>query len=638
MLEGFGWSLCVCMSLVGWGGGLARLVRLPRDLGSAGCLGVGLAVCYGGVVGFLGIAGPAAAGGLVVLGLAVGAAQIRSLEFPAFAELLPEGWPARCVLGAIVLLAVLGVVGHVYYADYDVYDDYLAYLVYPQKLLTTGALGLEPFSERRLQTSLGGMYFLQSLVLVGAGFFYLHTIDPAFGLALTLLLLVAAMARQGVVLPWRLGVLLLALLLMPTILNLTAIVLPLALMLFVYLLVDGDPNFAAGSFTVGRIVAFSLVGAALVAIKSVYLPWIGFFLAFVYGRRIVLDGFAERSWREPAAVMTLTALLLLPWMLVSLRDVGTALFPVLGMGFHASRYGIYPTTWELAPASDYLGALLRTGKIIFLQSLLAWLIFVFGGRARGWAATMTGLGFLVASLVLALVVAVGSGVAVHFPRYAYPGVGAALLVAAYRAAIAASLPARLRAARRRAAAVAMAGFAAAGAGYHGLIQYYGHAVTNLGMAVLGPAYRPAMLAFIVSHDGGAEPRAIARMQQAVPAGATILERLDYPFLMDFRRNTVFVADYPATTSLPPGMPAFQGPEKLAAYLLGVSIRYVAYAYADQARFPDWEKSLYNTGDRWIDFDTKLAFDFQHNLAALMQTRRLIYKDDERVVIDLAEPR
>ena len=635
MFREFAWALCVGVSFIGWGASVARLVRLPRDIGSAGCLGVSFAVCYGGVIDLLGIAGQLTTVGFVAVGAIIGIAQVRSLELGVFLGLLPKGLPARLMLAAIILLAVVGVAGHIYYADYNVYDDYLAYLVYPQKLLQTGLLGFEPFSERRLLTSLGGLYFLQALVLVGSGFFYLHTIDPALGLALTLLLLLAAMARRRVALRWRLGVLLFALLLMPTILNLTAILLPLALILFVYLLLEADPDLEAGPGSAGRILTLALVGSALIAIKTAYLPWIGFFLAFVYGRRIILDRFAWRSWLEPASVAVLTLLLLLPWMLASLRDVGTALFPALGRGFHASQYGIYPTPWELAPASDYLGVLLRIGKSIVLQVVLAWFIFAFAARNAG-ATIAIACGFLIASVVFVLAVAIGTGLETDFPRYAYPGVAAALLVAAYRFAIGASLSPGTGASRMRSATVVGACLVASGAGYHGLVQYYGHAVTNLGMVVLGPAFRPAMLAYIVSHDDGAVPRAIARMQRAVPAGATILERLDYPFLMDFRRNNVFIADYPATASLPPGMPALQGPEKLGAYLVGVSIRYVAYAYADQARFPDWEKSLYNTGDRWVDFETKLAFDFQHNLAALMQTRRIIYKDDERVVIDLAE--
>jgi hypothetical protein len=311
---------------------------------------------------------------------------------------------------------------------------------------------------------------------------------------------------------------------------------------------------------------------------------------------------------------------------------------VLGKGFHASRYGSYPTAWELAPDSDYLGTLLRTARIVVLRLLLAGAALAFFWRSLERPAAALTLGFLLASAALTLAVAIGTGLEEQFPRYAYPGVAAALLVMAYRCAVVISRAPRTVASFVRASVMAVAGFIAVVSGSHGLALYYGHAMTNLGMAVLGPAFRPAMLAYIVSHDDGAEPRMIARMQQAVPAGATILERVDYPFLMDFRRNTVFVVDWPAASSLPPGMPAFLGPEKLAAYLLGVSIRYVAYAYADQARFPDWDRKLFCTGDRWVDLDAKLALDFQHNLTALMQTRRLVYKDDERAVIDLAETR
>jgi hypothetical protein len=155
------------------------------------------------------------------------------------------------------------------------------------------------------------------------------------------------------------------------------------------------------------------------------------------------------------------------------------------------------------------------------------------------------------------------------------------------------------------------------------------------MAMLGPGFRPVMLIGVVTRDGGAERQAIRRMQSAIPAGAVFLERLDYPFLLDFRRNDVLVADWPGAVGSPPGMPVFQGPEKLAAYLLETSVRYVAYSYANEAKFPVSERNLLPDAP-WVQLDSKLAFDFQDSLAALMQTRRLVFKDATRAVIDLAE--
>jgi len=142
-----------------------------------------------------------------------------------------------------------------------------------------------------------------------------------------------------------------------------------------------------------------------------------------------------------------------------------------------------------------------------------------------------------------------------------------------------------------------------------------------------------MLVAVVTRDGARE--AVRRMQDAIPAGAVFLERLDYPFLLDFRRNDILVADWPGAVSLPPGMPVLQGPEPLAGYLLRVSVRYVAYAYGDEAAFPLSERDLVPNVPL-IRLDSRLSYDFQANLSALMKTRRLLFEDRTRAVIDLAE--
>lgn len=635
MIGQWAWALCVCVSFLGWGGGLARPLGLPRDPGAAACLGVAFAVCCGGLVDLLRIMSPALAIGFVLIGTLLAAVQyLPAARLPR----LPAGWVTRLLLAATLLLGAIAVFGHVYYPDFNRFDDYPGYLVYPEKLVAAGSLGFEPFSERRLLTSLGGLYFLQALVLAGADFFFLHVIDPALGLGLILLLLEAAMRRHSVVPAWRLGVLLFVLLLTPVIVNLSAIVLPAALMLFAYLLLEAEVE--PGPHGLGRIVALSLVAAALVAIKPAYLTWPGSFLALVYGRRIVRDRFRLQSWYEPAAVAALTVVLLLPWLLANLRDTGTAMYPVLGSGFYASRYGNFPPPWTLVTPAKQLGIVLTTDRIIGFRLLVSGLFFALalqvsarsgGDRPAGHrlgAATPTLL-FLLAGLVMVVTIAVGTA-GQDLIRYGYPGVAAMLVAALYCLAVAGP---RLR--RGEAVAMAVAYLAIVIGNAHGLAQYYGHAVTNLGMAALGPGFRPAMLANVVTRDGGAERQAVLRMQQAIPAGTPLLERLDYPFLLDFRRNDVLVADWPGATSLPPGMPMFQGPEPLAAYLLGVSIRYVAYAYGNEAKFPAAERDQL-PDELWILRDAKLAFDFQDNLAALMQTRRLVFKDATRAVIDLAE--
>ena len=57
-----------------------------------------------------------------------------------------------------------------------------------------------------------------------------------------------------------------------------------------------------------------------------------------------------------------------------------------------------------------------------------------------------------------------------------------------------------------------------------------------------------------------------KMQESIPKGETLLTRLETPFLLNFKRNKIFIADWPGGASPPPGMPLFKGSEPLADYL------------------------------------------------------------------------
>jgi hypothetical protein len=95
----------------------------------------------------------------------------------------------------------------------------------------------------------------------------------------------------------------------------------------------------------------------------------------------------------------------------------------------------------------------------------------------------------------------------------------------------------------------------------------------------------------------------AALQQSIPQGETVLTRLDAPFILDFKRNQLFLADWPGGASLPPGMPAFKGPEALANYLVSKSIRYIAYSSWSLNHPADVDTS---------DLDCHLGFDCNHN--------------------------
>ncbi len=227
------------------------------------------------------------------------------------------------------------------------------------------------------------------------------------------------MRGHGVALPSRLALLLLLLLLLPAVSNLTANLLPLALMLCLFLLLEGDGRAEQGA---GRSIAVGLLGAAIIALKSAYLPWVGGFLACVYGAQMIAARFARRSWGEPVAVAVAMLAVLSPWLAANVHDVGTILFPTFGRGFYASRYGIVRPPWASAPPGGYLDALAFDAKKLGPAIAGAWMVFGLtllpprrrdGGMAGGAGLTA---GFLASALVLVMTVAVGSGFVDEVPR------------------------------------------------------------------------------------------------------------------------------------------------------------------------------------------------------------------------------
>src|SRR4028118_678173 len=105
------------------------------------------------------------------------------------------------------------------------------------------------------------------------------------------------------------------------------------------------------------------------------------------------------------------------------------------------------------------------------------------------------------------------------------------------------------------------------------------------------------------------------MLDSVPQKSIVLTRLDNPFLMNFKKHTIWIADYPGGASLPPGMPSFKGEEALADYLLSQSIRYVAYSYANEANFPrkSLEVLLRLEGSFWQKNQALNTVEFQESL-------------------------
>ena len=97
----------------------------------------------------------------------------------------------------------------------------------------------------------------------------------------------------------------------------------------------------------------------------------------------------------------------------------------------------------------------------------------------------------------------------------------------------------------------------------------------------------------------------------------------------YRRNGVLAIDIPGGASPAPGMPFFKGAKALKDYLVGQSIRYVAYRDFNNPggclyRRGLWEFHARSGHPMWVA-QSRYFFDFMKNIEAMEKTETLIYR-------------
>jgi hypothetical protein len=534
---------------------------------------------------------------------------------------------------ASALLALCGVLAAVYAASicsthFNDHDDLQAYFVFPAKMIQTGSLGPDPYSERRL-LSLGSMSFLHAIVLTVADSKYLRIVDPGASLLLSAALL-AAIARAARADKWAaLLAVLLFLSIPPPAGNTTSCFTGLCLFLTLFLTLYRIGLGARPHDRIGYLgaVPVALTASALFSLKTTHVP---------AGVLLILAAYVVKAWssrerprvlKEALLAAALTILFLAPWMASLYLSNGTFFYPLLGRGFHGSAYGTYwspGTELTLRRAVELTGSTLVDANVISLLILgaVALLRSDLGDRrllAAGWALGAT---------ASALSVTIAEGAVGGRYRYSYAFLFAAVFTLALFAfpASGSGTPRQLPLGRSwKGGALALA------------ILLVAHAGTAPSYAASRwTAIREGLEASQNPHFMLRYVRRYAKMQEAIPEDATVLTRLQYPFLLDFRRNPIFIADYPGGSSPPPGMPFFQGANRLADYLCRRPIRYLAYSYRNEAGFYDdlFKERLSPTTEPWLRLQALHTQDFQRSLAELGRTRRSIYDDGDLFVLDL----
>jgi hypothetical protein len=498
-------------------------------------------------------------------------------------------------------------------------DDYHGYLVFPAKMIQTGSLGNDPFSERRIVSSLGGGYFLDAAVLSFGEFKNLHLIDNGLGFILLLFLLWSQARGLGLERKRTLALILLLLLISTPSYNMTSFFLSAALFLGLFRIAydrkdlkDWQANLAASIITVALIIIkTNMVIPAMVLFA-------GFFIATFYRQK-------KSVWLTNILLsLGVFLIAILPWMLAMYQSCHTLFYPFLGRGYYGTTYGNFAGSFLEFNFYSVIRLVSEVfiGLCLFLPLLgVAYLVLrsthlqkrrlllILAACFLGIAAIIYGVGgyslyyytfpFVLPTVLflLAVLLAGKSDKADKFPVYT-------MIIAAF-----------------------MAGF------------FLQKSLIFLDEVKSQISFDNGLKIGLVNTDlVPAESRKeYHNLQMAVPRGEKILSRLDRNFLFDFKRNEVFIIDLPGGASLPPGLPFQAGSEKLANYLLSSGIKYIAYSYGNEAGFScEGSKGMLRAHvNPWLKAETEHSLDFQDNLIELSKTRKIIYDDGNNFVLDLS---
>ena len=619
------------LSLIGLGA-LLNLTLFPRvkfEWSMRAVLGLSVTIAIGGVLNISGAISKVAIALLLGAGFTVflltTASQFRSSRparnCPADEVLVDRS--ITLAYSLFFLLTVLVAIAWGVSSNYNVHDDFHAYFVFPQKMLQTGALGYDPFSERRITSGLGGQSFLHALVLAFLPENNLNVLDPGITLVIMAGLVIAEVKRNELGLPRTALIFLLLVFVALPKANITSLGVGVVFFIAYYRLLAIFASEVRSPIASSCLLALCI--SSLCTLKSTFIPptviiFILYFLPHSLNRSEV-----RGKAKEFLLTSLVVVVLLSPWMVSMHRSCGTYLYPLFGKGYHGSQYGTFLSPTSGLSLADIPLILVKQtfGTPLLLMECLLFALFCrlnVRVLTSQWPLLSMVAGTIMGALVT--IIALGGFTPARFVfPFIYPAV-ILLLIALLRQLY-----------------ISKSEFSCTFCTSVVPLFCIGMLVGNDYLTTLR-RFRELAHDVIVPQcafflDDKAEYTAL---QQAVPVGATILTRLEKPFLLDFKRNIILIVDYPGAQSLPPGMPFFHGGEALGAYLKDKDIRYVAYSYAKEAGFSrktkEYADRLALSKHPWERTEAQHTFDFQDNLMELSKTKKIIYNDKSMFVLDL----
>ncbi|MEE8351801.1 MAG: hypothetical protein V3R37_06400 [Rhodospirillales bacterium] len=604
----FLWGLVVLAGFIGWGALVARLAGFSAkdapDWGLAAGWGMAGVATLGGVLTLLGVATAPVLFGVVGLGVVLfGAAVIKT----PFVRVDFSEWSGAGLTGALITLALAVLLlrygSYISFIGFNCSDDDIVYFTFVTRLLETGTL-IEPFSLRRL-SAFGGHTVLQSLVMMAGTDVNGFLLDRGIAVIVVFGLTTGFLRRAGMEGAAPYMVALIVTVIMPVIMpfrlgNSSSHVTGMVLFLTLFRSMQPMP---LGSPSVKGLWLIGLVAAAASSLKAHYLGVAAITVLF-YWLALVFDGWRTKSMSlvMPLVHLGLSALVFLaPWMALLYRSSATILFPLFQgnhqPGFAATYSGRFPLPDLLA----FVGKFLIAPQISLLLVPVVLCAFYRDSRA--------GMALYGAAVIMSVVTAAtltyDSIETLH--RYVAPFLGAALI-----ATVSVFL----------------------GRLHRPLVFKAGPLVLCILAVLLAPVsvyrdFNRLIDQWGVVNLGDKSRDAYKKMQAAVPSGKKFMAVLAHPFALDYRRNVVFNIDVPGGASRKPGMPFFKGSKALKQYLLGQSIRHIAYRDFTNPGgclyyYSLWKLKTASGHPMWTA-QAKYYLDLMKNIEALEKTQTVIYR-------------
>jgi hypothetical protein len=612
------WSGIMFSSFLGWGI-LLNYILFPKERAAwalQAAWGISLTVAFGSIINYLELISKEIIYAYLLIGLILFLYSLwRNINRSIILIKLSHLKFDKLFL-TIIIFSVIGIINLVeslWSYHFLSVDDFVGYFVFPIKMIATGSYAMDPFNERRIISSLGGAPFLQAIILSTLRIENIKILDRGIGFLLLLPLIYQYIKKCDLSIGMTLISSALILVAVVAYGNITPYILHMSLFIGLVLSLDWLNNNA--NSTIINAIIISLIISAICSLKSSLLPACVVMICVSYLINILTTG-----WKISEIVFTIifTIVLLMIWMAPMYLSSGTFMYPLLGKGYHGSNFGIIQT-----PGSPSLHLLVEYAQELFLSPLYIGTIYLstlyLALREDHLFGREPILSMIVGSIVgsITFFIAIGGHSTYYF---VFPSIFATFLILFIIVSSTIEHRINIKLCLHYGLLLIIVSII--------IVQHRGYfegsLITSFQDLKKGFNHEPLIPADIADN--------YIKMQHAVPPGALILAYLDFPFLLNFQRNPIWVIDNPGGACLPPGMPFFRGEQPLTDYFKFIGIRYIAYNSPNK----DDERERLLARHPWSRSLGLATRDFNENLTKIESNYRKIYDDGNLFVIDLRQ--